>query len=255
MRTIALQSGSNGNSIYVETAGLRLLLDAGISGCRAEERLARHGRDIRDVDALIISHDHSDHIKSLGIFQRKFGLPAYATRATLAAAQAKYRLGRLGTIHHFAAGDRLRFGEVTVETIPTPHDGRDGVAFVVDDGQHRLGIFTDLGHVFDGLPAQIASLDAVLLESNYEPDLLEFGPYPEMLKARIRGPGGHLSNTEAAELIRDSANGRMRWVCLAHLSADNNRPDVALATHSKIHGGRLPIHVARRDRETDILEL
>jgi phosphoribosyl 1,2-cyclic phosphodiesterase len=255
MRMIALQSGSNGNCVYVEAGDVRLLLDAGISGCRAEERLARHGRDIRDVDALIISHDHSDHVKSLGIFQRKFGLPAYVTEETLEAAQAKYRLGKLAAIHHFGAGDTLRFGRVRVETIPTPHDGMDGVVFVVDDGRQRLGICTDLGHVFDGLPALIASLDAVLLESNYAPDMLECGPYPEFLKERIRGLGGHLSNVESAELIRDATNGRMQWVCLAHLSAENNRPDLALETHRQTFGDRLPIHIARRDRETAVLEM
>ena len=255
MRTIALQSGSNGNCIYVEAGGVRLLFDAGISGCRAAERLARHGREIRDVDAVVISHDHSDHVRSLGIFQRKFGLPAYVTSTTLEAARAKYRLGKLAAIHHFDAGDTLRFGEVTVETVPTPHDGMDGVIFVVDDGHHRLGVCTDLGHVFDGLPALVASLDAAVLESNYEPEMLECGPYPEFLKERIRGPGGHLSNVESAELLRDAVDGRMQWVCLAHLSADNNRPDVALCTHREIFGNRLPVPVARRDRETAVLEV
>ncbi|MFV2067206.1 MAG: MBL fold metallo-hydrolase [Pirellulales bacterium] len=255
MRAIALQSGSNGNCIYVESGGVRLLFDAGISGCCAEERLHHHGREIREVDALVISHDHSDHARSLGIFQRKFGLSAYVTRETLDAARAKYRLGQLAAVHYFEAGDTLRFGPLAVETIPTPHDAMDGVIFVVDDGCHRLGICTDLGHVFDGLPALIASLDAVVLESNYEPELLEGGLYPEFLKQRIRGLGGHLSNVEAAELLRDAVDGRMRWVCLAHLSAENNCPEVALATHRAIFGHHLPIHIARRDRETAVLEV
>ena len=111
-----------------------------------------------------------------------------------------------------------------METIPTPHDGVDGVVFVVDDGKHRLGILTDLGHVFADLEAVIGSLDAVLLESNYDPDMLANGPYPEWLKERIEGPGGHISNLEAAELLLKAASKRMKWACLAHLSHDNNTP-------------------------------
>ena len=116
-------------------------------------------------------------------------------------------------------GKRVKFGKVVVETIPTPHDAEDGVVFVVDDGKHRLGILTDLGHVFDGLGDVIASLDAVLLESNYDPEMLANGPYPESLKKRIAGPHGHISNFEAAELLNTAASKRMKWACLGHLSA------------------------------------
>lgn len=172
MRIISLQSGSNGNCIYVEGDGVRLLLDAGISGVQAQERLAAHGRDIRDVDAVVISHDHSDHVRALGVFQRKFGLPVHVTAPTLRVAAQRQRLGRLGTICHFSAAGVLRFGNLAVHTIRTPHDGVDGVAFVVDDGRRRFGLLTDLGHPFDGLEKLVRSLDAVLLESNYDPAML-----------------------------------------------------------------------------------
>ncbi|NQU21310.1 MAG: MBL fold metallo-hydrolase, partial [Candidatus Nealsonbacteria bacterium] len=188
MRTISLQSGSNGNCIYVEADGVRLLFDAGISGKQAQQRLARVGRDIMQVDAVVISHDHTDHSRCMGIFQRKFGLPVYVTHKTHLAAAAKCSLGEMSDIHHFRAGEALRFSNVSVETIPTAHDGADGVAFVVDDGSRRLGILTDLGHRFDGLDAVIGSLDAVFLESNYDRDMLVTGSYPEFLKARIQGP-------------------------------------------------------------------
>ena len=255
MNVISLQSGSNGNCIYVEGGGVRLLFDAGISGLRAERRLARHGRDIRKVDALILSHDHADHIASAGIFQRKFGLPMYVTRHTLRAAVGKRPLGALGVVHHYEAGDTLHFGDVAVETIPTPHDGVDGVAFVVDDGRRRLGLLTDLGHVFDDLGRTIASLDAVLLESNYDPDMLEWGPYPENLKRRVRGSGGHLSNVEAACLLQQAAGARMKWACLGHLSEQNNDPDLAIETHQGILGGRIPLYLAGRYGASDVMEV
>jgi phosphoribosyl 1,2-cyclic phosphodiesterase len=246
MRVISVQSGSNGNCIYVESGGVRLLVDAGVSGAQAESRLAGHGVNIRDINAVLISHDHSDHSGSLGVFQRKFGLPVYVTPRTLLQAGRRKALGKLDMIEHFAAGAPLRFGPVTVETIPTPHDGVDGVAFVVDDGQRRLGILTDLGHVFRGLGSLIESLDALILESNYEPRMLACGGYPPHLKRRIRGPGGHLSNQEAAWLVAEAASARLRWLCLAHLSEENNTPQQAQRVHREILGDRLPLYLASR---------
>jgi phosphoribosyl 1,2-cyclic phosphodiesterase len=255
MQIISLQSGSNGNCIYVEAGGARLLFDAGISAKTARQRLAEHQRDIAQVDAVIISHDHSDHASRLGVFQRVFGLPVYVTAPTLQAAARRSRLGELAEVYNFHSGDTLRFGGVSVETIPTPHDGVDGVAFVVDDGTHRLGILTDLGHVFDDLRSAISSLDGVLLESNYDAEMLDDGPYPDFLKRRIRGPGGHISNVEAAELIAGEAAPRLKWVCLAHLSHENNTAELALHTHRKVLGPSLPIQVAGRHAAAGIFEL
>jgi phosphoribosyl 1,2-cyclic phosphodiesterase len=190
----------------------------------------------------------------MGIYHRKFGLPIYVTAETYRAA-SRYRLGEINDVNHFSAGETLRFGKVVVETVPTPHDGVDGVVFVVDDGKERLGVLTDLGHVFGDLGAVLGSLDAVLLESNYDPEMLADGPYPEWLKERIEGPTGHISNYEAAGLMRAAATKRMKWACLAHLSHDNNTPDLALKTHRTILGKRLPLFVATRYEPTGVLEL
>jgi phosphoribosyl 1,2-cyclic phosphodiesterase len=255
MRIISLQSGSNGNCIYIEAGGKRLLFDAGISGATAAERLARHGRDIRQVDALIISHDHSDHIRSAGIFQRKFGIPLYVTGRTLAAAQTRCSLGKLNEVHHFRSGGVIRLGEATVHTIPTPHDGEDGTVFIVEDGTRRFGLMTDLGHVFQDLGRLIASCDAVLLESNYDPAMLANGPYPRFLKERIKGPRGHISNREAAELIGGAYGSRLRWAFLGHLSEQNNSPDVALRTHREVLGEDQSLCIASRYRESDVMSV
>ncbi|HOF18875.1 MAG TPA: MBL fold metallo-hydrolase [Phycisphaerae bacterium] len=255
MIAIALQSGSNGNCLYVESGSVKLLFDAGISGLQAQRRLEALGRDIRDVQAVILSHDHSDHVRCAGVFHRKFGLPVLATEKTLAAARRRAPLGELGDVASFRAGQTLRFGAVSVETLPTPHDGVDGVAFVVDSGRARLGILTDLGHVFDALGEAVASLDAAFLESNYDPRMLETGPYPLFLQQRIRGPGGHISNYESAELLARRASGRMKWACLAHLSEQNNEPALARQTHETILRGKLPLHVASRYHPTGPLEL
>lgn len=254
MRLISLQSGSNGNCVYVETRGVRLLFDAGISGTQVKERLARHGRDVTSVDAVLISHDHVDHSGKMGILNRKFGLPIYITPKTFREA-SRYRPGDIGDLRHFTAGETLHLGKVRVETIPTPHDGADGVVFVVDDGERRLGILTDLGHVFPGLEGVVESLDAVLLESNYDPDMLANGPYPQWLKQRIQGPGGHISNAEAAEVLCRCRSSRLQWACLAHLSGDNNTPAVALKTHKRILGDRLPLFVALRHEASGVMEV
>jgi phosphoribosyl 1,2-cyclic phosphodiesterase len=179
----------------------------------------------------------------------------YATRRTIEAADAYCDLGVMTDVRYFEAGGGLRFGEVVVETIPTPHDGVDGVAFVVDDGHRRLGVLTDLGHVFDGLTCLVQSLDAVVLESNYDPAMLAGGSYPESLKRRIRGPRGHLSNIESAELLSRAAGGPLRWACLAHLSAENNTPQLALNCHQSVLGSCLPLHVASRYEASLVLEV
>ncbi len=170
-------------------------------------------------------------------------------------AEKRVPLGRVEDVRPFQAGSSIRFGKVRVETIPTPHDASDGVAFVIDDGRRRLGILTDLGHVFTGLGELIGTLDAVLLESNYDPEMLAGGTYPPFLKNRIRGPEGHLSNAEAAELLSSSVNGRLQWACLAHLSENNNTPDLARSTHREILGDRVPIHVAHRYEATGVFQV
>ena len=252
MIAISLQSGSNGNCIYVETEDVRLLFDAGICGVRAKGRLAECGRDIRSVDALVISHDHSDHIRYAGVYQRKYGLPVYVTRETLRSGEARHTLGRLDDLRYFRSGDILRIGNTLVQTIPTKHDGADGSAFSISSNGKRLGILTDLGHVFKELEEAVSLLDAVFIESNYDPEMLSKGPYPAFLKKRIHGPGGHLSNADAAELL-GSHGRRLKWACLAHLSEHNNRPEIALRTHREIARPAYVLHVASRHSASKIL--
>ena len=253
MLTFSLQSGSNGNSIYVETGGARLLFDAGISGRQARQRMAEHGREMGDVDALFISHGHLDHIRAAGIFQRMFQFPLYITPETLRRARA--RLGKMSDVRHYSPGESIQIDGATVHTIPTPHDATDSVAFIVEAEGKRLGIFTDLGHPFAGLLDALRGVDAAYLESNYDEDMLENGPYPADLKARIRGDGGHISNAEAADLVDAARSDRPRWIALAHLSCENNDPQTALQTHRTRVGDDYPIFVAGRYSASELLTL
>jgi phosphoribosyl 1,2-cyclic phosphodiesterase len=248
----SLQSGSNGNAIYVESDGIRLLFDAGISGKRARERLLLHGRDIRETCGVILSHDHTDHVACAGVYQRKFGLPIYATEKTLSVCRSQ--LGKIDRIHLFRSGEALDFGPVHIETVRTPHDSADGVGFVIEAGKKRLGILTDLGHVFAELPEILPTLDAVILESNHDEKMLLGGSYPRQLKARIRGPQGHISNLESAHLVAECGK-RLRWVALAHLSEENNHPHLALETHRTTWGNHIPLHLAGRDGVSEMWEI
>lgn len=244
MRTFSIQSGSNGNCIYVEANGARLLFDAGVSGTCAARRMESRGCDIRSVQGIIISHDHVDHIQCAGVLQRKFGIPIYVTRKTLAATYCK--LGILSDVRFFESGDTLEFGHVRVHTVRTPHDAADGVAFVVECEGKRLGILTDLGHPFPGLQSLMEGLDAAYLESNYDPQMLEHGPYSELLKARIRGKGGHISNQEAAAVLKSCSKRRPEWIAVAHLSAENNHPQLAHEAQWAAVGRDYPVYHASR---------
>jgi phosphoribosyl 1,2-cyclic phosphodiesterase len=254
MDVIALQSGSAGNCVFVRSGETQLLFDAGISGRKAEMRLAACGYDIRNCKAVILSHEHSDHISGLGVFHRKFGLPVYASLRTWNATRAKPSVGTLGSPSHFEVGTSFRIGSLRIETLPTPHDAVEGCCFVIEDvatGQ-RFGLLTDLGHVFKGLESLIRQLDAVLIESNYDEDMLHNGPYPQRLKDRISGRRGHISNDDAVELLELCQEGQLQWACLGHLSAENNSPQVALETHRRRLGSRFPIFCADRN---DFLQL
>ncbi len=244
IETFSCQSGSNGNCIFVRAGRTRLLIDAGISGRRAELRMAHHGQDIRKVDALLLSHDHHDHARCGGVYQRKFGLPIHTTGGTYRACRGT--LGRVDDVRLFDPGETFEIGEAVIHTISTPHDGAEGVCFIICHAGRRLGVFTDLGFVFGKLAEAVADVDAMYLESNYDPEMLQAGPYPPHLQARIRGDGGHLANAEAAALLRDFGTGRVQWAALAHLSEQNNTPAAALHTARRVLRRPMQLHVARR---------
>lgn len=254
MEVITLQSGSSGNCVFVRSGETRVLFDAGISGRKAESRLADFGYDIRQCNAVVLSHEHSDHICGVGVFHRKFGLRVHANLRTWNATRSKPSTGAVGYPKHFETGKPFEIGSLRIETFRTPHDAIDSVCFVIEEIETglRFGLLTDLGHVFDGLREIVSGVDAVLLESNYDDQMLHEGPYPQHLKNRISGKRGHISNDDAAGLLSSCDSSRLQWACLGHLSAHNNSPEVALATHRKRHEDRIAIFCADRDGATEL---
>jgi phosphoribosyl 1,2-cyclic phosphodiesterase len=223
-----LGSGSSGNATLVEADGARLLIDAGLAARELADRLLSAGVDPASLLAVLLSHEHGDHVRGAASFSRKWGVRLAGSRGTYAAAG-------LGA-EDIAGYDVLEplvaraIGPFTVRGVPVPHDAAGPMAFVVGGGGGTLGHATDFGHLNRTLVDAFRACDAVLLESNYEAGLLRDGPYPWSLKARISGGYGHLSNADAGRFLEKGLGESCRAVVLAHLSETNNHPEVARLT-------------------------
>lgn len=225
MLVASLASGSSGNSYYVESDDGAVIVDAGLSAKKLVANIHAAGGDPYRVEGVVVTHDHTDHISGAGILQRKFGWRLWMTEGTLAAAEAKLGKVRVETIRPGAA---LKAAGMEIALHPTPHDGVEPVMVSLTRGAGRCGIFTDLGHAFEGLADRMNEVDFLFLESNYDPGMLAGNRrYPPPLKARIKGRGGHLSNREAAELALGLKGTRLKKIVLSHLSKENNSPGLA----------------------------
>jgi len=230
MRCIVLASGSKGNCLYIESRSSALLLDAGLSFRETAARLACAGGSLDHVEAVLVTHEHSDHIKGVDAVSGKLKVPVYATKGTLREFFRTRRTSKRDqeTIAcHF--GEEYPVGDFFIEAFATSHDAAEPCGFLIKEGDLAIGCCTDTGVVNDPMLARFRQCDAVVLESNHCPVMLREGPYPEMLKRRIRSKHGHLSNTATAECLR--VLGRdVGQIMLAHLSEVNNTPDKAKAS-------------------------
>jgi phosphoribosyl 1,2-cyclic phosphodiesterase len=225
MRFQLLGSGSTGNATLVDCGATRLLIDAGLAARALAERLESAGVDPASLDAVLLSHEHDDHAKGALAFSKKWGVPVVSTRGTYVA--MGYEEAGFQAWRELEIRVPLRIGTCRVTGIPVPHDAAAPVAFVITDGVSTLGHATDLGHVTRGLAMAFEECQAVLMESNYDPDLLREGPYPRSLKQRILSGRGHLSNAETARYLSQGLGWGCRQVVLAHLSQTNNDAELA----------------------------
>lgn len=224
MRFASLGSGSRGNALVVEAGKTRVLVDCGFGPRELAKRLARLGLEPGDLDAILVTHEHSDHVGGVGRCAARHGLRVLMTHGTAAVVAA----GTIG-IELFDSHAAFAIGDLEVLPFPVPHDAREPVQFAFSDGRHRLGVLTDAGHVTPHIVAMLAAVDALVIECNHDARMLEEGNYPWPLKKRIAGRFGHLDNLAAADLVRQIDRRRLQHVVCAHLSEQNNRPELARA--------------------------
>jgi phosphoribosyl 1,2-cyclic phosphodiesterase len=224
MKVCLLASGSKGNALYVETAGTRLLMDAGLSARELQLRLAAIGVEPSSLHAIVISHEHTDHIRGAGTFSRRFKIPVLSSH--VAARQLRTLIGKTEHVD-FSAGDGFEFRDLRIEPFPISHDAVDPVGFMIESREGRIGVATDLGMVTRLVQARLAGCRVLVLESNHDEEMLLNGPYPWHLKQRIKSRQGHLANSESAQLLEQLLHEGLEGVLLAHLSETNNDPVLA----------------------------
>lgn len=251
MRFASLGSGSEGNALLIECgpadAPLRLLIDCGFGVREATRRLERLGVAPGQIDAIFVTHEHGDHIGGAARLAVAAGATLYMTAGTAVAGLGQRPPGL--RLEMLDAHRPLELRAARIEPVAVPHDAREPVQFVIDDGQTRLGVLTDLGHGTAHVVRAMCRLDAMVLECNHDAGMLEASDYPRMLKRRIAGPYGHLENTAAADLLAAIDQSRLRTVVAAHLSRSNNHPDLARAALAPAWAGasERDIRVADQD--------
>ncbi len=224
MRFVSLGSGSRGNSTLIESGETRLLLDCGFAARELEQRLAEVAVSPESIDAILVTHEHQDHIRGVGVLARRYRLPVHLTHGT-------HRSGRLGEVPEvrLIGGLRAEFqiGSINIRPYSVPHDAREPVQFVFQSGKSRLGVLTDAGEITPHIVEMLQDCTSLLLECNHDPMMLANGPYPYRLQQRVGGRLGHLSNQQAAHLVALVDHEGLGRLVAAHLSEKNNREDLA----------------------------
>jgi len=249
-----LASGSKGNSIYVATPGVRLLIDAGLSAREIERRLERIGVRAEDLDAVVITHEHRDHVSGLGPLSRRYRLPVFLNRATRR--NLPDQVGRLTDCVEFTTGRSFSVADLTIHPFSLSHDAADPVGLTLVNGESKVGICTDLGKATRLVQHHLQECRLLLLEANHDVGMLTKGPYPWSLKQRIRSASGHLSNEESRELLARVLGDTLERVILGHLSEVNNRPKTALEAFAEVrHAWSLQLMVASQHEPSEIIAL
>lgn len=262
----SIASGSSGNCIYIGTENTSILIDAGISCKRITEALHDIDRSVRDLTAILVTHEHSDHIAGLGVLIRKAQVPVYATSATI---RQILRYSPLGNVdeelfHPIDADQPFVIGDMKAEAFHISHDAADPVAYRIESAGKAAAIATDMGCFNRYTVNHLRDLDVLLIEANHDENMLQAGPYPYPLKRRIMGEKGHLSNSSSAMLLSQVLHDNMKAVYLGHLSKTNNYAQLAYATvitelamdpYCPYKEGDIPIHVASREHPMEKLEL
>jgi phosphoribosyl 1,2-cyclic phosphodiesterase len=248
-----LASGSRGNCVYLDGGGTAILIDAGLSGIELTRRMAARGLDPEQLNAIVVSHEHSDHINGVGVLSRRYKIPVYASRKTADAAHNSW--GKLSDLVHFECGRPFSIENLTLRPFSLSHDAADPAGFTISRNGTKIGLATDLGIATAMVKSHLKACTALILEANHDPEMLINGPYPWHLKQRIKGRSGHLSNVDTRELLHELVHDGLRQVLLAHLSEKNNtHKKAARAVESAVGQRNISVRVTRQDRPSELFK-
>lgn len=263
MRLCSIASGSSGNCIYVGSENTHLLVDTGISRKRIEEGLNSLEIKGEELDGILITHEHADHIQGLGVFSRKYQIPIYATPGTLRGIKSYKGLGKMpeGLYREIKVNSKFTLGDIEVHPFTISHDANEPSGYRFEHGEKKIAVATDLGKYDAYTVEKLKDLNAILLESNHDLHMLEVGPYPYYLKQRVMGDRGHLSNELSGRLLCDILHSNLQNVVLGHLSKENNYAELAYETvklevtlgNNPYKGDEIPISVAKRDGVSEVI--
>ncbi|SHE34640.1 Phosphoribosyl 1,2-cyclic phosphodiesterase [Bacteroides luti] len=232
IKFISLASGSSGNCYYLGTDKHGILIDAGIGIRTIKKELKEINVSLSNVCAVFITHDHADHIKAVGHLGEKYNIPVYSTKEIHEGINKSYCMTeKLSTsVHYINKDEPMKIDEFKISAFEVPHDGTDNVGYCIEIGDKIFSFLTDLGHITETAAHYICKANYLILEANYDLEMLRMGPYPKYLKERISGPNGHMSNTDTAEFLAENINENLKYIWLCHLSKDNNHPELAYKT-------------------------
>jgi phosphoribosyl 1,2-cyclic phosphodiesterase len=249
-----LASGSKGNALYISSGRTSLLIDAGFSGSEIERRFRARGLLPDQLDAIVLTHEHQDHMQGVGVLARKYSLPLYVSSRT--AEHAADRLGRIPDMKHFSCGTGFVIRDIALHPFSTSHDACDPAGFTVQVNGQKIGLATDLGLATHMVRHHLQGCTCLILEANHDLQMLESGPYPWPIKQRIRGRTGHLSNDAAKALLMEVCHDGLSHVILAHISETNNTPEKALSVVAERLSPRGPkLTVALQDKPSPVIRV
>lgn len=234
MKYISVASGSSGNCHFIQTGKTRLIIDAGISGKRIEEGLNIHDETLKKVNGIFVTHEHIDHVQSVGVISRKYDLPIYATQGTWDGMRETIKNIKEHNIRVIKCGKKIELEDVEVMPFTISHDAKEPCGYTIYNGKKQIAVATDMGFVSDEVFHYLQKSDLAAIEANYDHEMLKYSTYPPELKARIRSDVGHLSNMESGFLACALAKAGTKRILLAHLSKENNMPNLAYQTVEEI---------------------
>jgi len=252
MRFASLGSGSKGNSTVVESDTACVMVDCGFGLRNACTRLERIGKSPEDLTAIIVTHEHSDHWKGIGALSAKYNIPVYLSAGSLKAKQIQSGEALFNCIDSHRD---FYVGDICIKPVPVPHDAREPIQYILSNGKVQLGILTDLGHYTPHVVSSYSKCDALLLECNYDDDMLLDGPYPRFLKDRVSGMFGHLSNRQAADLLLALDLSRLKTLVIGHISAKNNDVSLIKAAIEPLCGEDIVLSFADQESGSPWMEI